>query len=134
MPTQFEPPPPPEAEYAYVLRNDVGTQRNRVMLELEGAGPPGANRSAVGARVEVRAGGRHMVRYTSAGAGLDAYQHDPLIIIGIGEACVAEEVTVRWPNREGTSTTLTNVPANYVLLVHESEGVTYQTLEEYVGQ
>ena len=51
-------------------RNDVGTLRHFIVLRLEGAGIPGkANRAAIGARVEVTAGGVTQTREVDAGSG-----------------------------------------------------------------
>jgi hypothetical protein len=126
--------PMPEADYVRVFRNEVGQDRNRVMLHLEGSGEGGASRSAIGARVEVRVGDRLIAREVMAGEGHDSYQHDPLMIVGLGEACRADEVSVRWPSADHGVTVIPDVPANYVLVVHETEGYEFQTLDEYVGR
>jgi hypothetical protein len=129
----YEDPPRPDADYMYVLRNDVGQDSNRVMVHLEGAGAPGSNRSAIGARIEVRVGDELILREVAAGEGHDAYQHDLLQIIGVGDHCEVDSVTIRWPNRDQTVTTITDVPANYVLVVREGEVYSFATLAEYVA-
>lgn len=126
-------PPRPDAAYMYVLRNDVGQGSNRVMVHLEGEGEGGANRSAIGARIEVRAGDDLYVREVYAGMGLDAYQHDPLQIIGVGDHCEVDSVTIRWPDQDHTVTTIPQVPANYVLEVRQGQAPSFATLEEYVA-
>lgn len=66
-------------------------------LELSLEGGPGSNRSAIGARVEVRAGGRLQVQEVGGGHGHYGLQHDLALHFGLGDACAAE-VTVRWPD------------------------------------
>ncbi len=79
-------PPRPDAAYMVLLRNDVGQDGNRLMIDLEGAGAGGANRSAIGARIVARAGGDVFVREVTGGYGLNGYRvqirlhpHKPLI-------------------------------------------------------
>ncbi len=128
-------PPAPDDAYAYLLRNDTGHGVNRLMLHLEGAGAPdGSSREAVGARITATAGGRTFVREVVGGHGLTGFQHDRLLIIGIGPSCGADEITIRWPNPTGDEQTLTDVLANYVLVVDEGVGWSYQSLAEYTAQ
>lgn len=125
-------PPAPDDAYAYVLRNDTGAASNKIMLHLRGAGGSGgANRDAVGARVTVTAGGKTFVREVQGGYGLDGIQHDDLVIIGLGAACTADSVTVRWPNANMDETTFTDVLANHVAIIEEGQELSYQTLAAY---
>jgi enediyne biosynthesis protein E4 len=125
-------PPYPGDVYAHVLRNDTGAAANKIMIHLRGAGVAGgANRDAVGARVTVRAGERTFVREVQGGYGLDGIQQDDLVIIGIGNACTADSVTVRWPNAALAEETFTSVLANYVLVIEEGQPLVYQALAEY---
>jgi hypothetical protein len=66
---------------------------NFLSLHLVGTS---ANRSAVGARVTVRAGGLTMTREVEGGHGHYGMQDDLVQHVGLGAACEAE-VTVRWP-------------------------------------
>ena len=126
-------PPRPDDAYAYLLRNDSGAAYNKLMLDLRGAGGNGgANRDAVGARITAHAGGRTFTREVQGGYGLGGIQHDRFQIIGIGSACTADDITIRWPNAENTEVVFEDVPANYVLVVEEGQGLVYQTLEEYL--
>jgi hypothetical protein len=76
-----------------LLRNEVGVRRHWLQVELTGVR---TNRDAVGARVEVVAGGVRQLREVSAGDGY-ASQSTLRLHFGLGEATVAEEMTVRWP-------------------------------------
>jgi len=122
-------PPPPDAAYVHVLRNDTGHLSNRLMIHLVGG--EGVNRDAVGARVRAVADGKTFVREQQGGYGLTGFQHDHLMIIGLGDSCVAEALEVRWPNQAGEISTYQDVPSNYVLIIEPGKPITYQTLEEY---
>ncbi len=125
-------PAKPEDAWVHVLRNDSETQGNRVMIWLEGAGEPGyANRDAIGARVTVKAGGKSFIREMQGGYGLFGFEHDRLMIIGIGAACAIDSIEVQWPNNGGTSTKYTEVRANYVLKIHEKNGLEHVLLENF---
>jgi hypothetical protein len=81
---------------AKVLRNEAETAHHWVRLELIGDGVK-SNRNAVGARVEVEAGGRKLVRFvTGGGSYLSA--SDRRVLVGLGAAERAERVTVTWPS------------------------------------
>ncbi len=119
-------PPAPAQPWVTVLRNDTGQNANRLILSLEGTGTAGgANRMAIGARVTVKAGGKTFIREVQGGYGLFGFQNDPVLIIGIGDNCVAEEVAVRWPNKEGSTSVFKDIAANYRIRIHEAEGLTY---------
>jgi enediyne biosynthesis protein E4 len=69
-----------------------------------------------GTRVEVRARGRTFSRdVTSSDSFLSC--PDPRLHFGLGEAAVAERVTVFW--RDGSTTVLENVPADRILAVRK---------------
>jgi hypothetical protein len=77
-----------------ILRNDTTTSHHWIRLRLEGTH---SNRDAVGARVEVEAGDRTIVRQRKGGGSI-ASAHDPRLLIGLGQASVARSVTIRWPS------------------------------------
>ena len=81
---------------------------NTVHLTLEGTT---ANRSAIGARVEVRTDGVLQVAEVDGGHGHYGNQDDLTLTFGLGEACTAE-VTVIWPDAERTTQTV-ELPAGY---------------------
>jgi hypothetical protein len=94
-----------------VLRNDTQTSNGWIRLKLEG-GP--SNRDAIGARVEVEAGGRVIVRMRKGGTSI-ASSHDPRLLIGIGRAAVADRVTVRWPSSKVSRYSALRANAGYLL-------------------
>ena len=71
-----------------------------VRLELRGTR---SNRDAVGARVDVEAGGRTIVRQRKGGYSLES-SNDPRLTIGVGRAATVDRLTVRWPS--GATSTL----------------------------
>jgi len=128
-------PPAPTQPWVKVLRNDTGQNANRFLFSLEGSGKSdGANRMAIGARITIKAGGKTFVHEVQGGYGLFGFQNDPLVIIGAGDACIAEEIKVRWPNKTGNISIFKDVSANQVLKIHEENGVTTQTLEEFAAR
>jgi len=76
-----------------LLRNEVGVRRHWLEVELTGVR---TNRDAVGARVEVVAGGVRQLREVTAGDGY-ASQSMLRLHFGLGEAAGVDEMTVRWP-------------------------------------
>ncbi|MDI7268835.1 MAG: CRTAC1 family protein [Myxococcota bacterium] len=111
----------------HYYRNDVGHHGNWVQVSLEGSGPPGANRSAVGARVTVTAGDLVGVQEVGGGYGHMTMQHDLVLHFGLGAACDVDSIEVRWPDAAGTVETFPDVRANYrVRIVQGSGRVRYE--------
>jgi hypothetical protein len=101
-------------------RNDIGTNNNWITISLEGAGIPGkSNRSAIGARVEVTAGGVTQTQEVYAGPG----HHGPQVPLnrafGLGSSSIVDSITVYWPNQDQKTTTLTDVAINQFLAIIE---------------
>jgi ASPIC and UnbV len=63
------------------------------------------DRPAVGAAVEVHAGGR-VIHRLAKGGGSYLSSQDPRLLIGLGSSCRVDLVVVHWPN--GACSTLTN--------------------------
>jgi hypothetical protein len=86
-----------EKARATLLRNNVGTLRNWLAVELRGDGTR-SNRDAVGAMVTVEAGaGQKQVRLVGAGSGF-ASQHSARLYFGLGERDQVNALVVRWPS------------------------------------
>jgi enediyne biosynthesis protein E4 len=90
-----------------LFENTLGDDKNWIQLDLEGA--PGTNRSAIGARVSVTAGGVTQTQEIGGGYGHYGAQSDRVAHFGIGAACHAA-VSVRWPDAALTTETFV-VPA-----------------------
>ncbi len=124
-------PPYPGAIYAYLYRNEVGQDGNRLMIDLTGGS--GTNRDAIGARIVATAGDDVYMREVIGGHGLDGMQHDPLQIIGTGDHCTLDRLEIHWPDGPQTVTVYEPVRANYVLYIHQDEGLVYLSMDEYLG-
>jgi len=99
-----------------LLRNDVTGTGGWLKVLLEGVK---SNRSAIGARVIARYGGRaHAQEVTAQSSFYSA--NDRRLHFGLG-AATAADVTVRWPN--GATETLGAVEANQLIVVREGAGI-----------
>jgi hypothetical protein len=100
-----------------LLRNDTKSPHHWVRLELQGTR---GNRDAVGARAEVVAGGRTIVRQRKGGVSMQS-ANDPRLTVGIGTADEVSKLTVYWPS--GAVTTREHLKADraYKLVEPEKE-------------
>ena len=96
-----------------VLRNNTPGDNTWVRLKLVGTR---SNRDAIGARVEIEAGGRTITRQRKGGCSMQS-TNDPRLLIGLGRVDEVAHVTIRWPS--GAVSTLENV----------SPGKTYEVVE-----
>ncbi|MDP6944773.1 MAG: CRTAC1 family protein, partial [Myxococcota bacterium] len=87
-----------------LYENQVSETTRWLQLHLTGA--EGTNRAAIGARVEVSAGGVTQTHFVDGGHGHFGLQRDLTLHIGLGQACEAQ-VTVHWPDRAGSMETFT---------------------------
>ncbi|MFO0908374.1 MAG: CRTAC1 family protein [Isosphaeraceae bacterium] len=83
-----------------LLRNDSKHDHHWIRVELQGTR---SNRDGVGARIEVVADGRTIVRQRKGGYSLES-SNDPRIHVGVGKAKEVARLTVRWPS--GLTSTL----------------------------
>jgi hypothetical protein len=79
-----------------LLHNQTATDNGWLELELVGDGKK-SNRNAIGARVEIEAGGRRRVRWINGG-GSYLSANERRVLVGLGPAPRAERVTVTWPS------------------------------------
>jgi hypothetical protein len=79
-----------------LLHNRTETANGWLKLELIGDGKK-SNRNAVGARVEIEAGGKRQVRFV-IGGGSYLSASERRMLVGLGAANRAERVTVLWPS------------------------------------
>ncbi len=79
---------------ASLYRNERGNERTWLALDLRSSGP---NRFAVGARVEVSAGGKLQVEEVRAGSSYLS-QSDLRLHFGLNGSTLADSVRVRWPS------------------------------------
>lgn len=98
-----------ETSQVRFFENLAGDGGNFIQLRLEGG--EGTNRSAIGARVRVTAGGVTQTQEVGGGHGHFGTQNDLVLHFGLGAACEAE-VEVRWPDASLTTETFT-LPAGH---------------------
>jgi hypothetical protein len=99
-----------------LLRNDVPTGNHWLKVRLEGTK---SNRSAIGARVLVRYGGKVQAQcLTSQSSFLSA--NDPRLHFGLGTASKAS-VEIHWP--AGTTETHADLPADQLVTIREGQGL-----------
>jgi len=99
-----------------LLRNDAPAGNHWIKVRLEGTK---SNRSAIGARVLVRYGGKVQAQsLTSQSSFISA--NDPRLHFGLGEASKAS-VEVHWP--AGTTESYADLPADQLVTIREGQGV-----------
>ena len=89
---------------------------NAILVELIGTK---ANRSAIGARVTIDAGGQRQTGDVRGGSGF-ASQSDFRVHFGIGKAMMVDKVTIQWPS--GARQELTGLEANHWIAIKEGDG------------
>jgi hypothetical protein len=90
-----------------LLRNEGGTGHHWVRLVLEGDGVR-SNKSAIGARVTLEAGGLVQRREVTSARGYLSQSELP-VTFGLGPETKVDKVTIRWPGKDGGETVLTDV-------------------------
>jgi hypothetical protein len=107
-----------EAPSLYRLEVERG---NALLIELIGVK---SNRSAIGARVTLEAGGARQIGEVRSGSSF-ASQPDFRLHFGLNRASSVDRVEIAWPS--GTRQTLTNVEANQWIKVKEGVGIVGQS-------
>lgn len=105
----------------HVFRNDLGQNGNWLRVNLVGG--EGSNRAAIGAVVKVVTGDVTQMREVGGGHGHVGMQHEMTQHFGLGDACNAEKVIVRWPDSAGTVEVFKNVRGNYLITIEQGKGV-----------
>ncbi len=77
-----------------LYRNQVDPARHWIQFELEGGA---SNRSAIGARLELRWGSQVQVQEVTAAAGFSA-QNQRRLHFGLGNTVAVERAIIRWPS------------------------------------
>jgi hypothetical protein len=95
-----------------VLRNE-GPRRNWLRVLAEGTA---SNRSAIGARITVEAGGKRQTAEVAAGGSYYS-QNEPAVYFGLGGSARVKKLTIRWPN--GKVQVFAGVPANRTVRYRE---------------
>lgn len=98
------------------LRNDVANINHFIKIKL--IAPDGVNKSCVGARVTVKAGGIKQQQDIYAGEGSFASQQSPFtFVFGLGNSPTVDSIDVRWPNASCSHSILTNIAVNQFISI-----------------
>jgi enediyne biosynthesis protein E4 len=104
-----------------LLLNDTATKSHRVLLRLVGTT---SNRSAIGARVTVKAGKLVQMNEVRSG-GSYLSQNDPRLHFGLSSATRMDEVEILWPS--GRREQLLELPADFIYTIVEGRGIQQKT-------
>jgi hypothetical protein len=100
-----------------VLRNDEAGPNARVQVKCIGVK---SNRSAIGARIAVTAGGRRQIAEVMSGSSYYS-QSDLRLHFGLGGAATVNVIEIAWPS--GQRESLQDLPVNHLFVVREGDGV-----------
>ena len=103
-----------------LFRNDIGNRSGNHWLNVRLVGRK-ANRSGIGARITVTAGGVTQIREIRAGSGLANHQDPPEACFGLGKALVVDRLEVRWPDEKLTRQVFTNLPVDRFLEIDQDK-------------
>jgi hypothetical protein len=92
---------------ARLLQNNGNSGNHWLRLELGGDGVR-SNRSAIGAKVTLEAGGRVQRREVASGRGYLS-QSELVLTFGLGKTAKVDRITIEWPGRKGGKQVLENV-------------------------
>ena len=106
---------------AIFFRNDIANRNGNHWLNvrLRGKGKGGANRSGIGARISVTAGGITQMREIRGGSGLANHQDPPEACFGLGKATRIERLEVRWPNAKHSTQVFKDLAVDRFVVVRE---------------
>ncbi len=104
------------------MYENIASEANWTSIRLVGRGRGGANRSGIGARVRVTAGGVTQTREMQGPWGVAGLATELVAHVGLGTNCAIERVEVRWPDGTGTTEAFRDVRANYRLEIRQGEG------------
>ncbi|MBO0939551.1 VCBS repeat-containing protein [Fibrella sp. HMF5335] len=103
----------PTASVTHLYRNDAA-HGNWLKVTLHGLE---AEMHGIGSRIEVVAGGRHMIREIDGGASSHISQSSTIAHFGLGAATVVDSIIVTWTG--GNRQVLTNQKINALLTITE---------------
>ena len=114
-------------EAPLLLRNEYNTARERgpnnwLKIKLVGTS---SNRSAIGARVRLKAGGRLQAQEVTSQSSY--YSHNDMRLhFGLGTNKQSDLVEIRWPN--GQTESVKDVPGNRIVTIKEGSGIIKQQI------
>ncbi|MCU0724755.1 MAG: CRTAC1 family protein [Planctomycetes bacterium] len=103
-----------------LFRNDIGNRSGNHWLTVRLAGKT-ANRSGIGARIAVTAGGVTQIRELRCGSGLGNHQDPPEACFGLGKEAKVTKLSVRWPDAKRSEQTFTDLPTDRHVTVEQGK-------------
>jgi hypothetical protein len=100
-----------------LLRNDGGNKNNWIMVKCLGTR---SNRSGIGTRVKVTAGGRSQIDEVMSGSSYYS-QNDLRLHFGLGSAKHVDSIEILWPS--GLKENIKDVPVNQLVIIQETKGI-----------
>ena len=100
-----------------LIRADVSTGNHWLKVKLFGVE---SNRTAIGARIELQAGGRRQVQEVQSQSSYYSV-NDLRLHFGLGSNSKVDELSVRWPN--GLREQFRELPADRLLHIEEGNGI-----------
>jgi len=104
-----------------LLLNEAGSAANALVVRAIGGK---SNRSAIGAKLTLTAGGHRQLREVQSGSSYLA-QNDLRAHFGLGQTMRADRLEIRWPS--GATETFANLAANQIITVQEGKGIVDRT-------
>lgn len=108
----------PGGKRTRLLRNDKGSQNNRISVKLDA--PANCNRDALGARMHICSGTHKQIREIQAGMGHFCGQQPFIRNTGIGDRNRIDSIVVRWPMQGTPETVVRNLPLNVIVEIDEN--------------
>ena len=108
----------------HLYENDATTHAGSLEIRLRGDGVT-ANRTGIGAKVSVEAGGVTQVQELGGGYGHMAMEHDTVLHFGLGACGGAANVTVTWPDQAKTTQVFSHVRGNRMVELRQGDPTVY---------
>jgi enediyne biosynthesis protein E4 len=108
----------------HLYQNDASQNGNWLLVRLAGDGNT-TNRTGIGARVTVTAGGVPQVQQLGGGYGHMAMENDTVLFFGLGNCAAVNSIEVRWPNQTLSTDTWTVVPTNRFIELRQGDATVH---------
>ena len=108
----------------HIYENDAAQHGHWLEVRLRGDGQS-ANRTGIGAKVTVSAGGVSQVQELTGGYGHMGMENDTVLHFGLGACAGAANVSVRWPDAQGSTQTFDAVAADQLVELRQGDAKVY---------
>jgi hypothetical protein len=114
----------------WLMRNDIANTNNHITVKLQT--PAGCNRSGIGCRVSVYAGGVRQLRDIHSGIGRWGMAAPTILNFGLAKNTAVDSIVVRWAMKGLPTTTVLNPPINQRVIISDKGLVTSAAFSEDV--